>query len=116
MVLWLAAGVPASFGSVLVLKTVKEIDSAEPVEIAALDASKHQRLRIAIDNTDERAKSRTDYGEFRVYVFAADEAKDIFIASSLADNFYSSILELPPGKIKIKISGKGKFRLFVWAS
>lgn len=96
-----------SFGSPLVFKVAKDIDSkSEFVELGVFDATKYKQIRIRITLKPEPL----DIGSYEFAILGV-ESGDEFLISSRA----SEVIDSPPSKIKIKVRGQGKFSLYVWA-
>ena len=132
--------VSQAFAAPLIFKTTKEIDSFETVTLATIDTAKYKQVRIAIkftksENTTENEEilifrkrleegeiSRLDYdtnikrineriSRDSVSVFGIEEAQEFY----LGGGFSSFVIDVPPSKILVRVSGKGKYLLYVWA-
>jgi len=106
-----------NFGT-LIFHTIKSIDSRqEHVSVGEVNASKYQKLRIRVENLESTAKTRTDYERFSVLLVAAEGSNEWSLAAGhdLAIEFHH-ILDVPPPTLRLKIQGKGKFVVHIWAS
>lgn len=82
-------------------------------ETPVIDTAKFRQLRVLVKKT-EKPKSVEDF--FYTSFYAVENSEDYLILSNKAFTEYSTVIDTPPTKIKIKISGQGKFEIFVWAS
>ena len=159
-----------SFGSPLVFKVTKEIDTKDFIELGSFDATKYRQIRIGIKvvSNDENAdikntpayaqliqrraelkgklenlklsfnerhpeviKTQNDIDKIEDAIaelnalksvktsgvsISAIEGKDEIILSGFEEiNLnHSIIIDSPPSKIIVKVSGKGTYSLYVW--
>ncbi len=156
-----------AFGSPLLFKATKEINSKGLVELGSFDASKYRQIRIGVKTTDRVQTSSTtknvaeiqlnfakrelqrseellekgvissaDYNRVKEQVEIAQrnydnadeiaypaliilglESLDEILVTSFDEkgNFTRSVvIDSPPSKISVKVSGKGKYMLYVW--
>lgn len=105
-----------SYSAPLIFKTTKEIDSpTQYTELGTFDVTKYKKIRITVENNDERTSTRQDYREFK-FIAVGVEDKEVFINQGIGNISYTTLVEEPPSQIRIKIAGRGKFTLYVWGS
>ncbi|MGB7208763.1 MAG: hypothetical protein WBD27_08915 [Pyrinomonadaceae bacterium] len=166
LVLFFVFAVNNAFGSPLIYKVKKEINTSGLVELGNFDATKYKQIRIGIKvvGRDEKppfskavaeielnaAKrelsrqqqlleeglvSRADYdraadrvkvaqqifdnADEKIYppisIFGVENTDEILLAIFDEKNLNRSIvIDSPPPKISIKVSGKGIYSLYVW--
>ena len=109
--------VASGFASPLVFKSTKEVTSdADYVELGTIDATKYRQIRISISNVHPEALSRTDYSVFWVRLDMIEGEDQLLFQVSREQARYSTAIETPPSHLKIRVKGKGIFKLYVWAS
>lgn len=156
-----------SFGSPLVFKVIKEVDTKDLTELASFDATKYRQIRIGIkaistnkkideskyaqliqkraeltaklqnlkltlidkhpsviaaqneiDKTNdeiEEINSLKSGKILNVSIFGVDGKDEILLFNFEEGNINRSIIvDSPPSKITVKVSGKGMYSLYVW--
>ena len=102
--------------STLVYKFSKTIDSTELVEFTNFDASKYKQIRITIQKKREKNES-VESATFNAFLYAIENDEEIFVTSEENNVLhFSTVLDSPPSKIRVKLSGKGQFSIHVWAT
>jgi hypothetical protein len=107
----------SSPASVLLFKAEKEIKGGLIGELANFDAAKYRQLRVLIlrDYEVPRDVEKVEY--YFANFYAVDGAESIwFLGSGRQLKEYSSVIDTPPPRVKISVTGQGKYKIFVWAS
>ena len=95
------------FGSPLIYKATKESG-----ELVNLDTSKYKQLRIFI-----KREASENSPNFYLNFYCFDEKEEIiFLSSGATYDYYSTIIDTPPDKLKIKAIGQGKYKIFIWGN
>lgn len=107
----------------------------EGVTIAGFPSAEFDRLRVAKDNlffakesrdaskieqaTSQFEKARKEYGEAYsspfVSIYGIESGENILIDKFIAES-RSIVIDSPPSKLIVKVSGSGTYKIFVWAS
>ena len=103
-----------AFASTLVFKVTKDLKTREFVEIGTFNAAKFGRLRIQIKNTHLTALTTRDWADFQIEICGVEGDEESCDGGHQATLIYRDIIEVPPPKVRIKISGRGTFQVFVW--
>lgn len=103
--------------STLLFRSKRALDSVESfTEVAQLDTSKYRQVRVQLENIDECIKKFSYCSNFGVVLTAAElPDPEIILTEATASVRFSSLIDLPPSVLRIKIKGKGLFRMYVWA-
>ncbi len=109
------SGVQTGAAAQLVYKYSRDFKSGTLVDFTDFDATNYGQIRIAIKRKPEISDS-TDSADFAVAIYTFDVEDELFIASGEATTSYTTLIDSPPSKIRIKLKGSGNFRIYVWAS
>lgn len=131
LIVILLASAQTAFGSVLVFKLSKQVDSDKSFDLATVATGKYAKVRIAVKYDDGKPKEVTP----------KEKISDKFDASpldelaklELSDDFNfvqcfgvegselfniggCGLIDVPPSKILIRVKGAGKYTVAVWAN
>lgn len=103
-------GVRISQASPLVFKAVKTIQANDFADLTTIETGKYKQIRIAV-------KVKPDSVSQRVNIYAVEDNQEIFLFSAMdKDLSFSTVIDVPPSKIKLSARGNGIYSIYVWGS
>jgi hypothetical protein len=107
--------VQTDYAAGLIYKYNNDFKSEVFTEFTSFGAGNSRQIRFAIKRKPE-INDTTESNAFAVAVYMFDGEEEVFLSSSEANVSYTTIIDVPPPKIRIKLKGNGNFRIYVWAA
>jgi hypothetical protein len=98
-------------GAILIFKAVDQVVRKDAPAEQTIDTSKYRQIRFIF-----RYKYPVDVPDIDIY--AVEDSEDIhFLDKFFLENSKSDfLLDTPPTKLRVKITGFCKYSIYVWAS
>jgi hypothetical protein len=105
-----------AFAAPLIFKKTVDSQAEGFIDVGTIDTLKYSRIRIKIQAIGEDVNRNEEARRFTLSVAAVEGEAETNILTENGYIGYSAVIDTPPSKTRIKIQGKGKFQIFVWAS
>ena len=106
------------FGSPLLFKVTRTIDSGEYIELGVMHTTLIKQIRIGVNIASTREVTAGDehLAECQLEIVGVVDNEEV-ILHTLSERVASRsfIIETPPATIRLKAKGKGKFSVYIWA-